>query len=179
MKRMAIRSIATVLGFATLTAAATLTALWPKQTLADGDLDALDEFAPGGTKLGHILVKGEIVRDAKSKTGWVVEVTAENQEVESETVRLETDLTRTISNPMSRAQPAPTAVWRQTESITLAAGEKVTKRYVVPAAFGAQLTTSANIQSQMEKALEAGKEIPAIAMRPRPFFNVQFKKGHA
>jgi hypothetical protein len=169
----------TVLGFASLTAIATLTAFWPTQTLADDDDDPMAAFSPDGTKLGHILVNGEIKRDPKSKTGWVVEVTAENQGTESESARLETDLTRVVANPMARAQPPASTVWRQTESVTLAAGEKLTKRYVVPAAFGAQLTATANAEERMNKAMEAGKPMPASAMQPRPFFNVQFKKAHA
>src|SRR5262249_55565674 len=146
--KLGMKHFTTVLGFASLTAALTLTAFWPKQTLADDDADAMEEFSPDGTKLGHILVKGEIVRDPKAKTGWVVEVTAENTGNASETARLETDLTRTVANPMARAQPPASTVWKQTESITLAAGEKFTKRYVVPAAYGAQLTATANAEER-------------------------------
>jgi hypothetical protein len=179
MKLVTIKQIAIALGFASLTAAATLTVFWPQETLADNDADAIDELGLDGTKLGHILVKGEIVRDPKSKTGWVVELTAENQGTASETARLETDLTRTVSSPMSRAQPPAVTVWKQTESITLAAGETLKKRYTIPAPFGAQLTATANAEAQVNKAIEAGQAPPAIAMRPRPFFNVSFKKGSA
>ena len=179
MKLRSLKNIATTFGFAAITAAAALTVFWPKQTLADDDDDALALFGEEGTKVGNIRVSGEVVRDPKSKTGWVVEITAENHGTESETASLETDLTRTVSSPMARAQPRPTTVWKQTESVTLAAGEKVTKRYVVPAAFGAQLTASARAAEQMNKALEAGKPVPAFAMRPRSFFRVECKKGHA
>ena len=178
MKLGSLKSVATMLGFAAITTAATLTVFWPKQTLADDDDDALGLFGEPGTKIGNIRVSGEIIRDPKSKTGWVVEITAENYGGESETSQLETDLTRTIASPMARAQPRPTTVWKQTESVTLAAGEKVTKRYTVPAAFGAQLTASARAEEQMNKALEAGKSMQAFA-RPRPFFRVECKKGHA
>jgi hypothetical protein len=173
------RTLTTVLGFATLTAAATLTALWPTATLADDDLDDEMGIDAEGTKLGHVVVEGEVVRDPKAKTGWVVVVTAENKGTEEETWKLETDLTRTVSSPMARAMPLPTTVWKQTESITLAAGQKIEKRYVVPAAFGAQLTATANADAAIQKASEAGKPLPAFAMRPRPFFNVVFQKGHA
>jgi hypothetical protein len=177
--KLGMKNVTTVLAIASLTAAATLTAFWPKQTLADDDADALEEWSPDGTRLGHILVSGEIVKDPKSKTGWVVEISAENQGTESETARLETDLTRVMANPMARAQPRPTTVWKQVESVTLAAGEKITKRYTVPAAFGAQLTATANADARMNKAMEAGKPMPASAMLPRPYFNVLLKKVNA
>ena len=177
--KLGMKNVTTVLAFASLTAAATLTAFWPTQTLADDDEDALDEFAGDGTKLGNIVVHGEIVRDPKAKTGWVVEITAENTGTESESTTLETDLTRVVSNPMSRAQPLPTTVWKQTESVTLSARERVTKRYVVPAAFGAQLTATAATDDRMNKAMQAGKPMPAYAMQPRPYFNVRLKKAQS
>jgi hypothetical protein len=173
------RTLTTVLGFAALTAAATLTVAWPKATFADDDQEDDMGLTADGTTLGHVLVNGEILRDPKAKTGWVVEVTAENKGTETETWKLETDLTRVVSSPMSRAMPTPTTVWKQSESITLAAGEKVVKRYVVPAGFGTQLTATANAEAAMQKASEAGKPLPAFAMRPRPYFNVVFQKGHA
>lgn len=175
--KLSMKHVTTVLGVAALTAIGTLAVCWPKTTFADGDEDALEELAPDGTKLGHMVVGGQIVRDPKSKTGWVVEITAENEGTEAETAKVETDLTRVVASPMARAQPPATTVWKQVESLSLGAGEKVTKRYAVPAAFGAQLTATANAEERMNKALEAGKAIPANAMAPRPFFSVITKRA--
>src|SRR5262245_25578891 len=128
---VSIRSVATVIGFAAIASAATLTVFWPKATFAE---DPATDLVQDGTKVNHVVVSGDVVKDKKSKTGWVIEVTAENRGDEAETAALETDLTRQVSNPMSRAAPMPTAVMKKKETITVAAGEKVTKRYDVPAA---------------------------------------------
>jgi hypothetical protein len=165
-----IRSLATVLGFAAITSAATLTAFWPTATFAD---DPGQDLVQDGTKVNHVVVQGEIVRDKKAKTGWVIEVTAENRGAEAETAELETDLTRVISNPMSRAAPMPTAVMKKKESVTVAAGEKVTRRYDVPAPLAAQMTAKEAADAAREKAEEKGKSLP---MPQRvTYFNVAFK----
>jgi hypothetical protein len=165
-----IRSVATVIGFAAVTSAATLTVFWPKATFAE---DAATDLVQDGTKVNHVVVSGELVREKKSKTGWVIEVTAENRGDEAETAELETDLTRQVSNPMSRAAPMPTAVLKKKESITVAAGEKVTKRYDVPAAFAAQINAQEAQDAKMQKAAEQGKEVrmPSRVV----YFNVAFK----
>jgi hypothetical protein len=167
---LSIRSVATVLGFAALTSAATLTVFWPKATFADGPNQ---DLVQDGTKVNHVVIDGEVVRDKKAKTGWVIEVTAENRGTEAETAELETDLQRVISNPMSRAAPMPTAVMKKKETITVAAGEKVTKRYAVPAAFAAQMTAQEAADTAREKAEAKGK---FLAMpRSVTYFSVAFK----
>jgi hypothetical protein len=165
-----IRSVATVIGFAAIASAATLTIFWPKATFAE---DPATDLVQDGTKVDHVVVSGEVVRDKKSKTGWVIEVTAENRGDEAESAELETDLTRQVSNPMSRAAPMPTAVLKKKETITVAAGEKVTKRYDVPAAFAAQMNTQAAQDAKMEKASAEGKDVrmPSRVV----YFNVAFK----
>jgi hypothetical protein len=171
-----LRTLTTVLGVAGLTAATALTVLWPHATLADDGADPMAELEGDGTKVDdHVVVDGEVKRDAKSKTGWVVELRAQNKGDQPETVALETDLERTVSNPMSRAEPPPTTVWRQKETITIGAGEAVTRRYVVPAALGAQLSASA--RSQANAAARSAKGLPT--MTSSTYFGVSFQKAHA
>jgi hypothetical protein len=144
--------------------------LWPKATFADGpDQDLVQD----GTKVDHVVVTGEIVRDKKAKTGWVVEVTAENRGTEAETAELETDLTRVVADTMSRASPPATAVMKKKETITVAAGEKVQKRYDVSAAIAAQMTAKEAADAAREKAEAAGKEV----RMPRrvTYFGVEFR----
>ena len=166
-----LRSIATVLGFAAITTAAAVTVFWPKATLADGDDDKAG-MVLDGTKVNHVVVEGEAIKDAKSKTGWVIELKAVNNGAEEETADLETDLTRQLSNPMSRAQPMPTAVFKKKEKITVAAGQTVTRRYEVPAAIAVQMNAAAAAQARLEKAYEQGKN---PQLKPIAYFNVAFK----
>ena len=167
-----LRSLATVLGFAAMTTAAVVTVFWPKATLADGD-DAKGDMALDGTKVNHVVVTADLVKDAKAKTGWVMEVKAENRGNEAETAELEADLTRQVSNPMSRAAPMPTAVFKKKESITVAAGETVTRRYDVPAQFAAQITAVKKAEAAREKLAEQGK----LVTMPRSitYFGVALK----
>ncbi len=167
-----IRSVATVLGAAVLTTLVATTVFWPKATLADGD-DTSEEVTLDGTKVSRVVVTAELVRDSKAKSGWVIEVEAENRGTEADTADLEMDVTRTVSNPMSRASGTPTAVFKKKESMTVAAGEKVKRRYDVPANVAAQLTANANAEAAREKAANAGK---TVAMpRSVAYFGVALK----
>ena len=167
-----LRSLATVLGFAAITTAATVTVFWPKATLADGDDSKADQVLDG-TKVNHVVVDGDLVRDPKSKTGWVIEVKAENRGTEEETAELEADLTRQVSNPMSRAAPMPTAVFKKKEKLTVAAGQTVIKRFEVPAGIAAQISVAKNAEAKREKLAEQGK---LVAMPTSvTYFGVAFK----
>jgi hypothetical protein len=166
-----LRSIATVLGFAAITTAAVVTVFWPKATLADDD-DGKAGLVLDGTKVDHVVVEGELVKDPKAKTGWVIEFKAQNKGNEEETAELEADLTRMVQNPMSRAAPMPTAVFKRKEKITVAAGQTVTKRYDVPAGIAVQITASKNAAARLEKAYAAGKNPMPKAIT---YFDVAFK----
>jgi hypothetical protein len=174
MHRVA-RSIVTTLATAALTAGVALAALWPHATLADGDDQAqLGSLAVGDDQIGQITMEGTLVKDAKAKSGWAVEVTIENVGTASETAEVETDLTRAMSNPMARAMPTPRTVWTQKESVTLAAGEKATRHYALPVAIGRQLTANAQLDARVQAAMEKNPgAMPRIAMQPRPFFGVR------
>lgn len=169
---MSLRSVATVFGFAAMTTAAVVTVFWPKATLADGDA-ANAELTLDGTKVNHVVVTADLVQDTKSKTGWVIEVNAENRGAEAETAELETDLTRQLTSPMLRAQPTPTAVFKKKETVTVAAGEKIKRSYDVPANLAAQITAAKKAADALEKAMNAGKILPIGTTVP--YFSVALK----
>jgi hypothetical protein len=171
-----IRSVATVVAIAAMTSAAALTLFWPKATLAEDD-DTTAQLTQDGTKVNHVVVSGEVVRDKKAKSGWVLEITAENRGDQEETAELETDLTRQVSNPMSRSSPMPTAVWKKKETITVAAGEKVVRRYDVPSQIAVQIAAAKNAEAAHEKAVERAnaKGLPYPMPRAETYFGVAFK----
>jgi hypothetical protein len=174
--RSKMRTCSTVLGAAVLTAGASLAALWPRATLADGDKDPMQELEGDGTKLDNVVVTGNVVRDPKAKTGWVVELKAENTGDQAETVALETDLQRSVSNAADRAEPVPTSVWKRTETITLLAGESVSRRYTLPPGLGSQLAASARAEARNGKQAQN----PNAAQLPvTTRFGVVFQKEHA
>lgn len=164
----------TLLGAAALTSASLLTLLWPHSTFAEDDsADPTARLEGDGTKLDeNVVVEGEIQRDPKSKTGWVVEMRAINRSGEGETVGVETDLTRAIANTMDRAEPTPTTVWKHVDTLTVAAGETETRLYTVPATFGAQLSAGhraeARVAAQREKGVYSNQRVA--------FFGVAFQK---
>lgn len=168
------RSVVTFVGVAAFTAAAGLAVAWPHTTYADGE-QPVAQYTAEGVKIGGVLVKGELVRDSKSKTGWVVVVVANNKSDAVATVSIEADLTRTVASPMSRVAPMPQTAWNTTETLTLAAHQQVIKRYDVPAAIATQVTAAkvADAQAQQKQA----KQPPQ--MRTRISYAVYVKQPAA
>jgi hypothetical protein len=163
-----IRTIATVLGFASLSAFGTLAVVSPSTTFADPVVQITAE----GTKIDNVLLTGKVERDARAKTGWVMVVTAENKSDKPETCTVTADLQRTVSSPMSRVGPRPQMVWQEKQTLDLAAHEKLTKRIEIAAAVAKQLTDSA--------AAEANKPTGQAAMMAvRTFYSVRFGAAQA
>jgi uncharacterized protein with beta-barrel porin domain len=142
------RSLVTVLGAAAVTSALATVALWPRSTFADGD-PTREGVTVDGTKVDEVVVLGELVKDPKSKTGWVVAVEAENHGTEESTAEVETDITRQVMNVTARVGPMPTAVWKKKEKLTVPAGGKVTRRYDVPAPLAPKIAASMRTQENM------------------------------
>ena len=124
--------IATIAAFAVATAAATLAVAWPTPTHADGAAP-LATYGVDGWKIGDVVAKGEIRRDASAKSGWAVTVTARNDTAHAEDVALETDVTRLMMAPMARVMPRPETVWSTREQVSVPAHGVVTRRYELPA----------------------------------------------
>jgi hypothetical protein len=147
------RAVRTAVAFATVTAIATLALAWPATTNADGNVP-LVQYTANGTKLNDILVKGLVQRDSNAKTGWVVVVTATNNANHPETIPLETDVSETTSSPMARVPATPRNVWSTTETVTLSAGQTMTKRYELPADVAAKVAAAAKPANVAPKALQ-------------------------
>ena len=152
------RSALTVAAFATATAAVTLALGWPTTTHADG-ASPLVQYMVDGAKVGDVVAKGTVGRDAKSKSGWAIVVTARNDADHAEAVPLETDLTRRAMSPMARVAPRPQTVWSQTQKVTVPAHGEVTLRYEVPASLVQQLAAA-----QARPALDLTKPIVSFAV---------------
>jgi hypothetical protein len=157
-----LRSTATVLAIAAATFAASLAVAWPKTTLADGDDDG--EWTSDGMKFGDVLVKSELVRDTKSKTGWVMIVTAKNDSDAPAKCKLEEDVTRSFSSPGARVSAPAVAIWKVRDTLALEAHATVTKKLDVPANIAAQMTVAerdqANRTKLQDKAQADNKDVP-------------------
>jgi len=128
----------TLAAFAVGTTAITLTCLWPVPTHADG-ASPLVEYTVEGTKIDDVVARGVVRRSSQAKSGWVLDVTADNRAAHAESVPLETDLVRTVGSPRSRVMPRPETVWSTHEQVLVPAHGTVTRRYELPADLAAQL----------------------------------------
>lgn len=118
---------------AALSCAATLALAWPTATMADGEEDP---------RRGVTLM-GEIVEDHQAKTGWVIEVEADNAGDEAQTAAVETVVNRQIMNASARVGPVPTAMWRKKGELTVPAHGQAKCRYDVPASLAEYMTNVA------------------------------------
>jgi hypothetical protein len=184
-----LRTLTTILGFATLTMGATLAAVAPRTTFADGNdnADRMGEYTADGMKFGDVVVSGQLVKDPHSRTGWSEVITAENKGEDQASCELETDLTRQMIQPMSRVGGGEaTAVVKGTETITLAAHQKTTIRHDVPAFLAQQLDNAdriqrakAKAQADAEKTGNYDQNVQAVMYAPYPSFGVSFLKARA
>lgn len=169
------RGLAVTVSSFVVSGALTLGALWPLSTMADDQASPFAVLVDPGTKVGeHVRVEGKAERDAKSSTGWVVVMKAENKGTATETVALETRLQRTVSNPMARVPAMPMTAWQTKETLTLAKGEVVTRRYVVPADVAQAMTAAA-----APAAAASAKKGKTALMTARTSFGVVFAKVDA
>jgi hypothetical protein len=169
------RPLATVLGFAAVTAAATLTLGWSGTTYADPP----DTFFGAGD-VDDLTFNGELVHDAAFKTGWAIKVTFENRGDDDEKCTMDTELTRQQINPASRASPPGVAVWHHKEQVVVAAHETTERTYEVPQWMAAQLTSNDKATQIREKIVERESNKPngnfALMMRPYTMYGVAFQK---
>jgi hypothetical protein len=175
-----LRSTATVLAIAAATFAASLAVAWPKTTLADGD-DADGEWTADGMKFGDVLVKTELVRDTKSKTGWVMVVTAKNDSDAPAKCKLEEDVTRSFSSPGARVSAPAVAIWKVRDTLALDAHASVTKKLDVPANIAAQMTVAerdqANRTKLQDKAQANDKDVPwRLVYAPINVFGTEIRR---
>jgi hypothetical protein len=165
----------TTLGFATA-AAATLAVCWPSHTYADPP----ETFFQSG-EVEDVTFNGELARDTAVKSGWAIKVTYENRGDEDETCTLDTELTRTLVNPASRASPPGLAVWHRRDKVKVPAHESVVRTYEVPQWMAVQLTSNEKAAELRQKAIDRENAKPApnfaIEMRPYTMYAVAFQKA--
>ena len=170
------RSFATVLGFAAVTAAATLAVCWPGRTYADPP-----ERFIGAGDVDNVSFSGEVTRDATLKSGWAIKVTFENRGDEDETAKLDSELTRAQVAPASRAEPLGITVWHHKDSVKVPAHESVVRVYEIPASVAKQLSANEHAMALREKLIEKenAKANPdfRLSMRPYTMFGVAFQKA--
>jgi hypothetical protein len=186
MSKSTLRTLVTVTGFAAVTAAAALSVCAPRTTFADGDdADRMGEYTDDGTKFGDIVVKGEIQKDAHSKTGWMVLITAKNTADHPETMSLEMDMDRRFTVPEARVPSEQAMLYSQTQPITVAANSTLTISRPVPAWVVPQLETGRRMEAaraDAQRKVDNGADfttLAAVLYDPFPSFEVAFFKGGA
>ena len=127
-----------LIGFAAITAVAGITLGWPQTTYAERD-DLTAWVAPGTQVNKTIVAEGRLVRDAKAKSGWAMEIKARNTGDVSRNCDVTAMVLEVDGMPMARVAPPPKTVWRQRESFPVAAHQEVTRRIPVPAPLAHQL----------------------------------------
>jgi hypothetical protein len=170
------RPIATVLGFAAVTAVTTLAVCWPKHTFADPP-----ETFYGAGDVEEVSFTGTVERDTSVKTGWAIKVTFQNSGDSDEPCSLDTELLRGQVNPESRGNPPGTAVWHHIEKVNVPAHESVERTVEVPAYMAAQLTANEKAMQLREKLAEqeGKKSQPNYAVMYKPYttYTVGFQKA--
>jgi len=171
------RPLATILGFAAITAAATLAVCWPGRTYADPP----ETFYEAGM-VDDVTFSGEVARDATVKSGWAIKVTFQNGGDEEESCTLDAELTRAQVNPDSRATPAGVAVWHHKDKVSVPAHESVVRSYEIPQWMAAQLTANEKAMAVRAKRIEREESKPnpnyALITRPYTLYSVAFQKAN-
>ncbi len=135
-----------VVGSALLSCAAILTCVWPFETQAD-DVETAAAKQPdigaSTTELGPLLAKTRLVRDEGATNRWYLEVQVDNPGNEGvETTEYEAQLAKSTYEPMGRGGAMPVVAWKTTDTISVPAGESVTKRYPIPVGLSTQIANS-------------------------------------
>lgn len=150
-----IKPVVTTAVFAVGTLAASLGVLWPRTTHADlTEISAAErqgDYDEEGMKFGNIVVKGELVADAKAPGGWALVRTFENKADVAESCTLEERILRTETMPDARANPPSTAMLTRTQRIALGPHEKKRIGVYLPPALGAQMTEGHKSKASLEQ----------------------------
>jgi hypothetical protein len=170
------RQVATVLGFAAVTAVTTLAVCWPKHTFADPP-----ETFYGAGDVEDVSFNGTVERDTSVKSGWAIKVTFQNSGDSDENCALDTELLKGMVNPNSRGQEPGTAVWHHVEKVNVPAHESAERTIEVPAYMAAQLTANEKAMQLREKLSEkeSQKSQPNFAVMYKPYttYSVGFQKA--
>ncbi len=176
------RSFVTVVGFATVTATATLALVLPRTTWADDFDDAMGTVA--ATRFEQVLVKTHVQRDATSSTGWSLVIDAQNEGDVAQSCAFKTALERTFSTPMARVQSEVTTLLTRVETMSVPAHGKVHLVRPVPKWIADQLVTAERIQKARDAETKRAEKDPtaydsAIMRAPYPDFRVAVVEPNA
>jgi hypothetical protein len=143
-----LRAIATVIGFAAVTATSGLALLTPHVTHADG------EDRKGSFVSGSVYAYASFEKDDTAKGGWKIVIAAENPGDGPATKDFDIAIEYAVSNPNSRVGAPGQAVWHHNEKITVAAREKKSITVDCPANVSKQLSALALAQEKREALLQ-------------------------
>ncbi len=169
------RTVVTVVGFATVTATATLALVVPRTTFADDVDDSMGTVA--ATRFDHVLVRTGVQRDATASTGWSLVIDAENEGDAAQKVEFKTALERTFATPMARVQSEVTTLLTRVETLSVPAHGKVHLVRPVPKWIADQLVTAERMHKARDAETKRAEKDPtayysAIMRAPYPDFRV-------
>lgn len=176
-----IRSVVTVVLFASSALAVSLALLWPRPTFAEAiaDSDRQGEWDDDGSKFGNVVVKGELVA-GDVPGGWVLVRSMENKGEETETCTIEERVLRTETMPDARVEPPPYAVLLRGLTVTLQAHEKRTLGIPLATSVGAQITSGlqrrASIEQRRGRAIERNDYGNPVFAQTYFHFQVEYLK---
>ncbi len=142
------RNLATILGCAAVTAAAGITLGLPASTHAGSNF-AQQQPTP------KVVTEGRVVRDAKAKSGWALEIKARNTSDAIQSCTVVAQLTETVSSPMSRVMPMPQVIWEKKHQLEILPNSEIVRRYAVPAKVAIKLAKA--MPKKVKKAKKAKK----------------------
>ncbi len=169
------RNLATVLGCAAVTAAAGITLGLPAPTHAGGQQQMMQQRpAP------KVVTEGRVVRDAKSKTGWALEVKARNSTGVIQNCTVVAQLTETVSSPMSRVMPSPMVIFEEKHELEVLPNSEIVRRYPVPAKTALKLakampkkTKAKAKRNNANRAVQKKSKMGPPMMASRAFYRVR------
>jgi len=165
------RNLATILGCAAVTAAAGITLGLPASTHAGDHLGmAQQQQRPAAT----VMTEGRVVRDAKSKTGWALEVKARNTTGTIQKCTVVAQLTETVSSPMSRVMPMPTVILEERHELEVLPNTELVRRYPVPAKTALKLAQAMPLKANKANKVQRKKsKVGPPMMASRAFYRVR------
>jgi hypothetical protein len=161
------RPITTLLGCAAGAALVTLTLGWPRATFADPPQSL------GEGVLENVTFRGELVRDASVRSGWIARATYDNAGDEEATCDLALEVTRTTVHVDARTIPGGTAVWARPEHVVVPAHGHVMRSEEVPPWLAAQL--GHHELATLQAGWVSSQLAPRDPARPDPFAVPGFK----
>jgi hypothetical protein len=131
-------TLRTILGFAAITAAAGITLGWPQPTHAERNELSM-WVAPGTQVAPSIVAEGGLVRDAKAKSGWAIEIRARNASDRAQPCDLIALVSEVEGIPLARVTPPPKTVWETRQRFSVPPHAEVARRIPVSAALALKL----------------------------------------